>query len=55
MMEMPTRKPSALAIPRDLAVCDEPPRSMKNRAAAKLPRMATKAKITRNVMGRIIT
>lgn len=53
-MENPTRVASARAMRFDLAVSDCPPRIMKYKAAAKLPRMTTKAKATRYDMGWII-
>jgi len=53
-MEKPTRRASAFAIFLDFSAVDALRRIMKNSAAPKLPRMATKAMITRYVMGRII-
>lgn len=45
---------SARAMRFDGAVSDFPPRIMKNKAAAKLPNMTTKATATRYDMGWII-
>ncbi len=53
-MDTPTRRPNALAMPFALASCDVPPRSMKNKAAAKLPKIRMKANITKYVIEGII-
>ena len=53
-MEIPTRRPKARAMRFDLWWVDCPPRNMKYSAAAKLPKMATKAMVTRVVMDWII-
>jgi len=53
-MENPTRIASARAMRLDLTVSDCPPRNMKNKAKARLPKMTTKAKATRYDMGWII-
>ena len=53
-MEKPTRIASARAMRLDLTVSDCPPRIMKYKAKAKLPKMTIKANATRYDMGWII-
>lgn len=53
-MEIPTRAASARAIFCDALAPLPLPRIMKNRAVPKLARIATKAMITRYVIGEII-